>query len=276
MNLLIAGGDLRFAWAAHIASQRGLDVGSLGLEKSWLAQPQADQASVSRADAVLMPNPWRTAFPGPFAAEPLTLQDILASLRPGAALIMPDDIGAPDDAPEHIRLSDDGDYLLRNACLSAEGAIHAAMSAVPFALESAHALVIGYGRIGRHLTQLLLALGCTATAAARRAESLFQAQLDGALPCPLDELPERLPECQLIFSTVPATVLTDDMLTLIDPGALLMDVASAPYGFSLERAQALGLRAARENNLPGRYCPESAGRLLLDAAWAAARKGVKP
>ena len=275
MKLLIAGGDLRFAWAAHIAAARGLDARALGLEKSWLALPQADLAFVREADAVVAPNPWRVPFPGPFAAEPLSFEELLAAMNPEAALILPDDTGAPEDAPPRICLAGDEDYALRNAWLTAEGAIHAAMSAVPFAVERAAALVIGYGRIGRHLARLLLSLGSEATVAARRAQALGQAQAEGAIPCPLDELAARLPRFQLIFNTAPAPVLPAGLLALVSADALLMDVASPPYGFSLEEARALGLRAVRENNLPGRYCPESAGELMLDAALKAAWKGAR-
>ncbi|MBO4299925.1 MAG: hypothetical protein J5998_14145, partial [Clostridia bacterium] len=247
----------------------------LGLEKSWLALPQADMAFAREADAVLAPNPWRAAFPGPFAAEPLAFGELEAAMRLDAALILPDDVGAPDDAPRHVCLADDEDYALRNAWLTAEGAVHAAMSAVPFAVERAAALVIGYGRIGRHLTRLLLSLGGEATVAARRAQSLGQAQAEGAIPCPLDELAARLSRFQLIFNTAPAEVLPAHLLALVSPEALLMDVASPPYGFPLDEARRLGLRAVRENNLPGRYCPESAGGIMLDAALKAAWKGAR-
>ena len=274
MNLLFAGGDLRFAWAAHIAAQRGLHVSSLGLEKSWLPLPQADRAALRGADAVLTPNPWRTAFPGPFAAERLSFESVLAYTRPDALWIMPDDTGAPDGLPAHLCLSDDEDYVAQNARLTADGALHAAMSAVPFSIERAAALVIGYGRIGKRLAELLAALGAGVAVAARRPESLAQAEKAGMAACRMDELRDELPRFRLIVNTAPAAVLPGPLLKAVDPGALLMDVASPPYGFALETAQALGLRAVRENNLPGRYCPESAGRLMLDAALAAARKGA--
>ena len=274
LKLLIAGGDLRFAWAAHIAAARGLDVKALGLEKSWLSLPQGDFSAVRGADAVLAPNPWRTAFPGPFAAEPFSFSDMLRAMKKDALLILPDDIGAPGDAPKHLCLFDDEDYVMKNACLTAEGAIHAAMSAVPFAVEKAQALVIGYGRIGRHLARLLISLGSAVTAAARRETSLEQARRDGATPCPMAALAEKLPSCQLIFNTAPAEVLPPPLLKQISPTALLMDVASPPFGFSLEAARGMGLHAVRENNLPGRYCPESAGEIVLDAALKAARKGA--
>ena len=274
MKLLIAGGDMRYAYAACLAARRGLNVESIGLENSGLPVPRGSLDAVSRADAVLMPNPWRAAFPVTYAAQPVQPSEIIARLGAQTALILPDVIGMPPDFPRRIvNLSQDEGYLLRNARLTAEGAIHAAMSSVPFALEGAEALVIGYGRIARRLTALLLALGCPVTVAARREEALRLAASEGAASCPLDHLPGVIGRFRLIFSTPPAAVLDDRLLQGVSREALLMDLASPPFGFSLTRALELGRHAARENNLPGRYCPESAGAILLDALLAAVEKG---
>ena len=261
MKLLIAGGDLRFAWAAHIAAARGLDARALGLEKSWLALPQADLAFVREADAVVAPNPWRVPFPGPFAAEPLSFEELLAAMNPEAALILPDDTGAPEDAPPCICLAGDEDYALRNAWLTAEGAIHAAMSAVPFAVERAEALVIGYGRIGKALTGLLHSLGAGVTVAARREESRKEA---GKNSVSISYMPHILSRMDVIFNTVPAPVLGEKELRHVKPQCVMIDLASAPYGIDMDAAEALGRKAFLESGLPGRYCPLSAAEALLN------------
>ena len=275
MKLLLAGGDMRFAWAARLAASRGLETAAVGLEKSGFPLRQADERFIREADAVLMANPWRAAFPGPLGAWCPRAYEIMGMLKPGAALILPDDIGAPANAAGHLCLSEDEDYVLANAILTAEGAMYAAMQALPCAIHDTRALVIGYGRIGERAAKLLTAFGASVTVAARREASRHAAEAAGAAACSLCELSGRMSPYRLIISTPPATVLSDALLSEINPDALLMDVASAPYGFSLERAKALGLRATRENGLPGRYCPESAGRLLLDAALKAMRKGEK-
>ena len=270
MRLLLVGRDARFAWAARLAASRGLEAAVTGQEKSGFPLPRADERFISEADAVIMANPWRAAFSGPISAEA-----IMDMMKPGAALILPDDMGAPDDAPTHLCLSDDEDYVLANAILTAEGAVYSAMGALPCAIRDTRALVIGYGRIGRRTARLLTALGASVTVAARRESARREAEAAGAAACSLEEMAGRLRHWRLIISTIPAPVLPDALLREIGPEALLMDVASPPYGFSLERARALGLKAARENGLPGRYCPESAGRLLLDAALRAMKKGEK-
>ncbi len=76
----------------------------------------------------------------------------------------------------------------------------------------------------------------------------------------------------VVFSTPAFPVLGRGELERADAGALLIDLASPPYGIDLEAARALNLRAWREPALPGRYCPESAARVLMSHVLAL-RKG---
>ena len=273
MNLLFAGGDLRFAWATRLAAQQGLNAAAVGLATADFPLPEADERFVRNADAVIMPNPWR-AVPSAEAPWPRP-EAVMAALKRGAAIVLPDDAGAPPDAPPHLCLQRDEIYVTANAQLTAEGAVSLAMRTLPCAIHGIRALVIGYGRIGSQAARLITALGGSVTVAARREQARRRAEAEGAAACPLEALEGRLARWRLIISTPPAPVLTGDMLSEIDKSALLIDLASPPYGFSLETAQALGLRASRENGLPGRYCPESAGCLLLDAALRAIEKGER-
>ena len=53
-----------------------------------------------------------------------------------------------------------------------------------------------------------------------------------------------------------------ERLALARPDALLLELASAPYGFDLLLARKLGLRAELESGIPGRYCPRTAAKIL--------------
>ena len=79
-----------------------------------------------------------------------------------------------------INLQEDDAYIRENALISAEGALHAAMTRVDFALRGALCAVVGYGRIGQELARLLLALGAKVRVIARREESRQLAEKDGA------------------------------------------------------------------------------------------------
>ena len=151
-------------------------------------------------------------------------------------------------------------FTQENAVFTAEGAVFAAMRHADFALSRARCAVIGYGRIGRTLTDMLRGLGAQVTVAARRMESRAAA---GPGSMPIDELPLLFPHVQLVFNTVPAQIIKNEWLKKLPEDAILIELASPPYGLDLAYAQGLGLRAWLESGLPGRYCPKSAAAAML-------------
>ena len=164
--------------------------------------------------------------------------------------------------PENIQENDA--YIRQNALISAEGALYTAMARVPYTLRGAKCVVVGYGRIGQELTRLLLALGAQVHIVARREESRLQAEKDGACAFAVEALDAALQGMQMLFSTVPSPIITTAALQNLLPGALVMELASPPYGFNLHAARALGFDAVLESGIPARYAPRTAARLLMD------------
>ena len=155
--------------------------------------------------------------------------------------------------------------------LTAEGALFAAMRAQEKALRDCDCLVIGWGRIGRALTEMLVALGARATVASRAERSRRRRR--SAARSRGDPRPRAISECKrLVFSTPPFPVLQEAELARAGRDACIIDLSSPPYGVDVEAAHRLGLRAWREPGLPGRYCPESAA-LAIAAAFEKLRKG---
>ena len=159
-----------------------------------------------------------------------------------------------------LRVLQDERYTQENAVLTAEGAVHAAMSQSDRALAGQQALVLGYGRIGIALTKMLRGLGVQVTVAARRSESRREA---GPNSIPMEAIPSILPQTTLVFSSVPSPLLTEKELQLLPPAARLLELASPPYGIDLDAAKRLHLNCSLESGLPGRYCPRSAAETLL-------------
>ncbi len=160
-----------------------------------------------------------------------------------------------------LRVLRDERCARENAVLTAEGAIHAAMSQTDLALAGQSCLVMGYGRIGKALTGMLRGLGVHVTVAARRRESREAA---GPGSVSTEELARVLPQTALLFNTVPFPLLTEKELRLLPAGAQLYELASPPYGIDLDAARLLNLSIHVESGLPGRYCPRSAAETLLD------------
>ena len=152
-----------------------------------------------------------------------------------------------------------------NARLTAEGAVAAIMRAGSRSIGDMACAVIGWGRVGSALGELLVAMGARVVVASRTRAHRNRAIERGAEAVSLEALPEVLPGMDAVFSTPPSTVLNEEVLSRVNPEALIVDLASPPYGVDLHAAWALGLRAWREPGLPGRYCPESAGMALLRA-----------
>lgn len=159
------------------------------------------------------------------------------------------------------RILKDKAYQEENACLSAEGAAFYAMSRLDSALRGARCLVVGYGRIGKALTGILRGLGAHVAVAARRAESRAEAG-DGSVS--IQEMHEILPFQDVIFNTVPSRIMGEKELKNVQKSALLMELASAPYGVDAVCAREMGLNYCLESGIPGRYCPRSAAHLIMD------------
>lgn len=151
-------------------------------------------------------------------------------------------------------------FTQENAWLTAEGALHAVMGQTGRALCDMNSLVIGYGRIGRGVTHLLRAFASPVTVAARRKESR---ELAGKNSIPIEAIPDFLSHVDLIVNTVPFPLLTKELLPFVSKDALLLELASPPYGIDIDAARALGLTVMLESGLPGRYCPYSAAKAML-------------
>ena len=154
---------------------------------------------------------------------------------------------------------------IKNALPTAEGAISIAMQNLKRTLVGARAAVIGYGRIGKTLADLLLRLGARVTVAARNEQQLAYAQIAGAKTVRIgsDSSSLKLPdEYDVIFNTVPAGLFDAAQIGKLPENTLLIDLASPPGGVDFAAAKEAGIRAIWALSLPGRYAPEDAGRII--------------
>ena len=160
------------------------------------------------------------------------------------------------------------DFLLNNALLTAEGAIALAMERLPVAIDGSTVAVIGYGRIGALLADRLRALGATVLVYARRRDALTRAALCHHTPVLLrredayQSLREIPAVCRVIFNTVPQCLFSGTVLEALPKQCLFVDLASVPGGLDRAAADELKIPWIWGTALPGKYAPESAGRIL--------------
>lgn len=248
------------------AAQAALDA---GWESDWRADGCLSRDDA--ADVVLLP--WPHSFrDGTLVVTPphegAAREAVLDRIPPCRLLVHGSGVTA-EDVPQAGHTLDPGRdeaFLRTNAALTAEGALCRAMQRMERALLGSTCLITGYGRIGQALCARLCAMGAFVIVCARNEGQMQAAHAAGAHPVPLTQLPGAAPAADLILNTVPARVLGEEALRAVRPDALLLELASPPYGEDLAAARALGVRVEVEGGVPGRYAPLDAGAALFEAA----------
>lgn len=159
-------------------------------------------------------------------------------------------------------------FTLKNAYLTAEGAVNLAMNNSKRSLNTMNCAVIGYGRIGKLLASLLRAFNSRVTIFARRGESLADAENNGLQTnkiLPNGILPYDIRgKYDMIFNTVPERIISEEALLSLDSETMLIELASTPGGFDPDIADQCLSHNINGRGLPGKYAPETAGEILAE------------
>lgn len=179
----------------------------------------------------------------------------LLTAVPDSAMI----IGGFLDQPELMKyrrfdLLKDETYLAHNAAITAHCAAAIASVNLPRVFSECSMLVIGWGRIGKCLGRLLQDMGASVTIAARNPKDramIAALGYEAENPADLNYILRRY---RVIFNTVPSPILSENQVAHCHPGCLKIDLASKP-GIA-------GDNVIIARGLPGKYAPESAGKLM--------------
>jgi len=161
-----------------------------------------------------------------------------------------------------IETAEDDEVAILNSIPTAEGAIQIAMEELPITLHGARSVVLGFGRCGLTLARMLHGLGSRVCVVARNPAQLARALEMGLDTALLSDLGEVVGGADIIFNSVPALLLTRDILQQLPRGILIVDMASAPGGVDYPAAAELGVKAILALGLPGKVAPITAGRIL--------------
>ncbi len=273
-KIAVIGGDLRqleaakaFAAKGYAAYVYGLDVVGESHDFDGVVKAESLAEAVLSATLVLLPLPY--SHDGVTVNAPLSTKKIkIASLFPllsnrqklaagllGAAL--PEGFEAFDYAASET-------FAIRNARATVEGALALAIREMPITLSGACAAVVGYGRIGKMLADTLRALGSEVTVIARKPQDRAWAWAQGLHAIDYPELPGQATRFDVLFNTVPTTVIERDTLAHIKKESVIIELASLPGGVALAAAKELGIEVIRAPGLPGKYSPRTAGNIIAD------------
>lgn len=261
MRYAVLGGDMRFAHLASLLNESGREAAAFFQEKA--GEEALAAADLRKYSCIITNWPMRR----PLGEGEIDDDEIMESILPGSVLLLCGP-GHPREKRwdlQYINLWEDEALLQENAWLTAEAAVASAMRKNRLSLAGMKCMVIGYGRIGRALARILLNMGARVMVLSEKEGKRAHAREVGAEAAVTDEICNVLPGQKLVFSTPPAVIMDRAVLEKADGDAIIIDLASPPYGVDLEAAQELGLNACREPGLPGRWCPMSAARAIYNA-----------
>ena len=149
-----------------------------------------------------------------------------------------------------IDLLKNEDYLAENAYITAEAALDVALPYLQRTIRGCKVLILGWGRIGKCLGNLLKSMGAEVTVAARKASdrAMIRALGFNAENFPVGD--EVLQSMDLIYNTVPYAVLDSAQIR----ECIKIDLAS--------KQGIAGDDVVIARGLPGIHFPESSGKLI--------------
>ena len=181
---------------------------------------------------------------------PVPTREIFRIPEPGTLII-----GGNLDRPElsgfsRVDLLEDAIYLAENARLTAECALRILGEKLQTSIFGCDILIIGWGRIGKCLAQLLQRLGARVVVAARKPADLGMLAALGYEAVDISKIPDFLPKMRVIINTAPAPVLPD---------------TAGFHGWKLDLASVKGIAGEDvlwARGLPGKMLPEASGQLI--------------
>ena len=172
----------------------------------------------------------------------------LLTLLPKNVVVIGGNLDRPElDYYTTIDLLQNANYLAMNAQITAHCAVKLALNQLPIIMDGCQVLIIGWGRIGKCLAQLLRQLGAKVTVCARKESDRSLLAALGYATSDCQQV--NLSAYRVVFNTAPT------MLFPTCPGsALKIDLASRLGLGSEDVIWARGL--------PGKDAPESSGTLI--------------
>lgn len=268
----IVGGDKRQLFLAKSISDSCYDVILGGFDKlqSMGAMMLADvKTAILESDAVIFPLPSVRAdrsINTPFSDRTVILDDeeIESLLYKSVFVAMRDKFVRAYPKLKDARVFDYAskeEFSILNALPTAEGAIECAMGRFEGTISGSKCMVVGFGRIGKILAQMLKLLNADVTVCARKESDFAYVSALGYKSRNTQTL-KSIQGYDIVFNTVPALIFDKTLLMNTDRNTLIIDLASLPGGVDFEAARKFNTDAVRALSLPGKCAPKTAGEII--------------
>jgi dipicolinate synthase subunit A len=163
-----------------------------------------------------------------------------------------------------VKLMERDDVAIYNSIPTAEGTVMMAIQHTDITIHRAKVAVLGLGRVGMSVARTFSALGADVKVGANESHQIARITEMGLTPFHTANLKTELQTIDLCINTIPALVLTANVLTEMPLHTLIIDLASKPGGTDFRYAEKRGMKALLAPGLPGIVAPKTAGQILAD------------
>lgn len=269
-RILVAGGDMRQVYCAGKLSDIS-DTYVMGFSAEAIPEKMTLKPAVTDKDgfydfAVLPVPPLDNdgMITAPFSNEKISPTEIRRLVKPDGIIF----VGKYDPkltevfgSMEITDYMEREDLSLKNAVPTAEGAVEIALSELPVTLNGLKVLIVGLGRIGMSLAEILKGFGADVTASVRNAKGAAKSRILGIKSVCTDKMDT---DYSLVFNTVPEMIFDNELLEKFGNDTLFIDLASKPGGIDFESAAALGKKVIWALGIPGKTAPVTSGEFIAE------------
>lgn len=160
---------------------------------------------------------------------------------------------------------DDEAFVMKNAYLTAEGALAFIIQNTNVTIKQMPVLILGYGRLGKSVAKLLKDNYAQVSVATDDNVEYATASIYADKVLLLSEYQEKLNEYKAIVNTIPQQILKGEILKLLDKDCFVLDLASVPGGVNFQEADRLHVKYMHALGVPGKTSPQTAGLYLTES-----------
>lgn len=205
--------------------------------------------------------------------DSLYLKTLLEDLQPGQyffAGCIPQDFQrkAEEKGVFVFDLMKEDSLSVSNSIATAEGALCEAIKRSPRNLRNSSCAVLGYGKCGSTLVHYLKGISCNVSVFTDPAIERSFASITADNCGTLKDFQMKAKEFAFIFNTIPAAVVTDQIMRHMNHSTVIIDIASAPGGVDYEAAKKHSVKAFHCLGLPGKYAPYSSAKAIKETIEA--------
>ncbi len=277
-SISVIGGDLRSIKLIELLSGDGKKVYTYGfdladelIDDKNIIQCKDYKEAISKSKVIISPIPFssdRQNLLMTFSEDKISISEFLENID-GKTILggnFSEDVRKKfeEKKVKYIDLIKREEFAVLNAIATAEGTIEIILRETQRTIHASKVLVMGFGRVGKVLSDKLAGIGAKVYCEARKNEDIAWIKTYGYNPIELKELDKYIGDFEIIVNTIPFEVLDSKKLDLVKKDVLLIDLASNPGGIDRKSAKDKKLKLIWALSLPGKIAPITSAEFIKE------------